>query len=402
MSVSSPPVRVLLHSAKGSGLHYGGPGSSAYRLYQNADQLMPNHFCLELIHGWPDQVRMPLFKAEHEIGDIRTPYKHYQFIRNCVRFVKRNAARFDIFHGVHGFQNTIVPALAAEQRGLPACIKLATHRADLAEKASVRHKVFRVAARRRAMAKQLSAMICISSTIVQECLEYGFDPERVAWIPDGCDTTRFAPGEDKQAERASLGLPERPTIVLSGGMIRRKRPDLLVGAAGLLRKQGLELQVLLVGPTDHEPAYVSEVKELAAEHGVTEQVSWAGFHADPTPYYRAADLFGLPSHAEGLPNAMIEAMSAGLPVIATDISGARDMVEPGVTGQLVEFTPESVAEAIKPFLVDEKLARQLGATCRERILANYSADVTVRRHAELFDAVRSGRSPRDVGMPYKA
>ena len=389
------PLRVLLWSVKGSGLHYGGPGSSAYRLYSKIGEVRPGAVRVTLAHGFPDQPTLPLFDAQHLVRDAAGTVGRQRFlaqaafVRRGRRWVADRAGDFDVFHGVQGFHHTILPAWEAEKRGTPACIKLAAHRTDLSDKPALRHRLLKLAAKRREVAKRLSAMICISRSIEEECLGYGWDPRRLAYIPDGADVDHFTPPDDKAAVRARLGVPDRFTLVLCGGMVRRKRPHLLAEAVALLKSRGVEAQALLVGP-EHEAEYVAGIKEKARADGVSDRVIWAGFHDDVSDFYRCGDAFCLPSSSEGLPNAMLEAMAGGLPVIGTRISGAIDLIDEGNCGRFVEPTPESVADAAAAYATDPaRLARE-SARARDRIVADFSTTAAVEKHLALFRRVVAG------------
>jgi glycosyltransferase involved in cell wall biosynthesis len=395
-------IRVLLWSRGGSGLHYGGPGSSAFRLYTKWQRSAEKEVQVDLAHASANQADLPLFDRQVQLAASGSALDQWRLVRRGRSFLRENASRYDIFHGVDGFTSTITPAFEATRLGVPACIKLAAHRTDLADKPVLRHKLLRLAASRRRKAKTLAAMICISRSIMEECLEYGFNEDRLALIPDGADTDHFYPLEDvaqKRQLREQLNLKDWPTVTLCGGMVRRKRPDLLIEAAGRLKAQGKDLQVLLVGP-EHEADYVADMRKRAKELGVADRVVWAGFHLDVADHLRCSDLFCLPSSQEGLPNAMLEALASGLPTIATQISGAIDLIRPGELGLFVTQTPESVAEAFGQYLDDPDRRHREAVAARELVLENYSTLAAIRRHRTLFRNVISGRPAADAGMEH--
>ncbi|HPP12062.1 MAG TPA: glycosyltransferase family 4 protein, partial [bacterium] len=95
--------------------------------------------------------------------------------------------------------------------------------------------------------------------------------------------------------------------------------------------------------------------------------------------------FVLPSLAEGLSNALLEAMACGLPVVATKVSGTVDVIEEGVNGFLVEpGNPEALAEAMAGILKDEGLAYRMGQANRKKILEKYSLDKIVDEYLSLY------------------
>lgn len=385
----SATIRVLLWSPKGAGLHYGGPGTSAFRLYSKS---APSRFDVTLVHGYPPQERYSLFSAQHLIYPMRParPMDQWRFLRAASRWLRINAARFDVFHGLAGYQITVAPAFASLRLGLPSVVKLASHRADLADKPGWRGWLGAYRRRRRRIV-QISGIIAISEAIAQELLEYGVPESKIARIPNGVDTDQFRPASDaeKRDLRRQLGWRDMPTLLFVGGITKRKNPMVLVEACGLLRRRGVECQLAVVGP-DHDPPYTAAIKARAAELGVADLVIWHGFTRDVAPLYRASDVYALPSSNEGMPNALLEAMASGLPSVATPISGITDLIRDGVTGRIAEANAEQIAEASAAYLRDETFARGHGEAARERIMARFSAYAVLDAHERLFRRVMTG------------
>jgi glycosyltransferase involved in cell wall biosynthesis len=115
-----------------------------------------------------------------------------------------------------------------------------------------------------------------------------------------------------------------------------------------------------------------------------------GFRRDVQVIYRAADVFCLPSHSEGMANAMLEAMASGLPSIVTDVSGVRDVLENEVHGMIVGHCPQMIAEAIGRYIDCPGLALSHGAAARDLILREYNAAVTLDRYERVFRCLISG------------
>jgi glycosyltransferase involved in cell wall biosynthesis len=397
------PLRVLLWSPKGSGLHYGGPGMTAYRLYSTAD---PARIAVSLAHGFSAQPTYDLFREQTRIGTVYTSHAaavrtsvldlpqrawaYAQFLHRSRQWLRANASRFDIFHGLTGFQFTVNAACEAHRLGLPAIVKLAGHRADLADKAGPATRLGLVR-RRRAQVAQLPALIAISRAIQLELLEYGVDESRIALIPNGVDAEHFHPAASATATsllRAELGWRDCPTVLFVGGIIPRKRPHLLIEALADVRRRGHECQVVLAGP-EHDAMYASALRRRIAELGLTEHVIWTGFTANTAPLFRASDVFCLPSMQEGMANSILEAMASGLPTIATRISGSTDLVQPD-TGVLIEPTADELADAMTTYLADPALAAAHGQAARSVILTRYSAPAVLAAHERLFRRLMAG------------
>lgn len=382
------PIRVLLWSTKGAGRHYGGPGMSAWRLYSKA---APGRFHITLAHGFAKQEPQPVFAEQCLVAPYSTSLTgQLGFILRARQWIRQNAPRFDVMHGLQGFEPTLAPAFEAQKRGLPAVVKLAAHRADLSDKNNWRTWLG-VHRRRRRKAMQLAGVIAISREIERELLSYGFPASKIARIPNGVDTDQFLPvTQDQRSEiRRQLGWRDMPTILFVGGMVRRKRPHLLVEAVAVLHRQGISVQLAMVGP-GHDAAYVSEMKQRAAQLGVTELVIWPGFTTNIAPAYQASDVFSLPSSNEGMANAVLEASASGIPVVVTPASGMADLVEEGVTGVVTEPGPEALAEALRAIVESSARRDEMGAAGRAFVMERFSAEAVLDAHERLFRRIMSG------------
>lgn len=388
-------LRVLLWSIKGAGPHYGGPGTSALRLY-NTD---PGRFHLELAHGRPDHEPEPVFEAQHLVRPfVGTTLGQIAYIRAGVRWMREHAERYDAIHALQGFEFTVTPCVEAERRGTPCAVKIAAHDADIADKSGWRGTL-RIAQRRRERLKRLSAVIAISSQIEQELLSYGFDPDKIARIPNGVNTDRFRPVADHAARsdaRGMLGWADRPTILCVGGVTPRKRQHLLLAALQLAGEQGIDAQLALVGPPND--AYLQSLREEATRRGVADRLVHTPFLADPTPAYHAADVFALPSESEGMPNAVLEAMACGLPIVGTRISGTTDLVIDGQTGVLIEPSEEQAAGACVGYLSNASARDMHGQASRARVEAKFSANAVLCAHEQLFEALKSRSAPAQASI----
>ncbi len=116
-----------------------------------------------------------------------------------------------------------------------------------------------------------------------------------------------------------------------------------------------------------------------------ESVQFTGQVDDAVPYFQAADLFVLPSSTEGLSNSMLEAMSCGLPVLATRVGGAPDVIAHGESGYLIPPDDrQALRRGLETLLEDRALRFNLGSNARQRILAEFSLDSVAKRLAALY------------------
>lgn len=239
----------------------------------------------------------------------------------------------------------------------------------------------------------VDAFIAISREIDAELAEIGIPPERRPFIPNGVDTERFAPPgpETRHTRRAALGLPDGPVALFAGRLVAEKRVDHLLDLWPGVRAVHPEALLLVLGTGEEEARL-----RRAAGAGVR----FAGEVADVAPYLQAADLFLLPSASEGLSNALLEAMAAGLPAVATAVGGAPDLITHGENGWLVPPSdPEALRSAILALLGDPDRRARLGRRARERVECQYALPVVAGRLRALYDRLlpRETRRMPSVG-----
>ena len=212
--------------------------------------------------------------------------------------------------------------------------------------------------------------------------------ERLVALPNGVDCERFRPAEDaeKRALRARLGLPEEAVLVLFVGHFSvDKRVALLARDWSSLQSKGTGL--IMVGSTDPQafevdPQVVAEVKSIAARAKVPGSLILVERSECIEDYFRACDIFVLPSVREGLPNALLEAMAGALACVAARLPGVTDSLLEPQAGILVEPDDRNeFARAIERLAGDSDLRKNLGAEARKKIL---SGGFELRRVAEQY------------------
>ena len=142
--------------------------------------------------------------------------------------------------------------------------------------------------------------------------------------------------------------------------------------------------VALVGDGDR----LEICRDLARTAGVSEHVLFLGHRADVPEILQASDVFVLNSESEGMSNALLEALAAGLPCVATAVGGNPELVRNGENGFLVPARePAGLARALATLVRDPRLRRGMGARSRERAAREYSLGAMVRRTEAIYDAV---------------
>jgi glycosyltransferase involved in cell wall biosynthesis len=182
--------------------------------------------------------------------------------------------------------------------------------------------------------------------------------------------------------RRALGLDaEQPVVLTVGRLTHMKAQWQLVDAVPDLLARFPGLAVVLLGDGPLREALVERADSL----GVAHAVRFAGHRPDARLLLAAADVFALPSKFEGMPLAALEAMEAGLPVVATRVVGSEEVVVDGVTGALVPFgRPAALGAALAELLADPALRRRQGAAARRRYLAGFTRDRMAAETAAVY------------------
>jgi glycosyltransferase involved in cell wall biosynthesis len=234
-------------------------------------------------------------------------------------------------------------------------------------------------AMRRAL-RRCAAVVAVSEGVANCVLGLGVDAQRVYVIPNPVKPF---------ARHRSLARDGRVRILTVASLKPIKGVDLVLDTARHLVDLDFMWTVVGDGPERHS------LHARAQELGLSDRIEFVGFRPDPTPFYAAADIYILPSRMEGAPLALVEAMSAGLPIVATRCGrGVEDLVDSAV-GELVanEDTP-ALATAIRSLLTDPERRARLGDRARERAHA-FEPGKVARRYEELLAAVvtehRTGR-----------
>jgi glycosyltransferase involved in cell wall biosynthesis len=235
----------------------------------------------------------------------------------------------------------------------------------------------------RMIKKYVDMFITISIEIKDELVKNGVAPEHCIFIPNGVKLDKFHPinREHKILLRKQLGLPEDQLVVFMGRLEKEKRVDQLIQVWPDVRKQRPDTSLLILG----NGSQAEKLKGMASKG-----ILFGGSVADVVPYLQTADLFVLPSISEGLSNALLEALAAGLPVLVTPTGGTTDIVRHKTSGWLIHnFNSQSLLEGMLEFLGDRSLMESCAVEGRNYVVNNYSVINTADNLSNLYKNILS-------------
>ena len=283
-----------------------------------------------------------------------------RFDLRCVRKLAHliRQENYALLHA-HTPRSAWVGSLAAEQAGVPLVYHV---HSPTARDSTRRLQNFVNARLERWSIRHAARLITVSSSLAQQMHEQGFAAEGITCVPNGVPSLEIPPRQ-KPIGALTLGMAAlfRP----------RKGVEILLEALAALRSRGLDVRLHAVGPFV-TPEYELAVKDLVDRLDIREAVAWTGFVENIAAELEQMDLFVLPSlFGEGLPMVVLEAMAAGLPVVASHVEGVPEairhredglLVEPGSVSQLA-IAIEEIADGSLDYLELSNNARQRHAEC---------------------------------------
>ena len=241
--------------------------------------------------------------------------------------------------------------------------------------------------------KSYDRIICVSDKLLFECLAAGVPVSRCCEIDNAIDFASYQSRPTKLAVRAEFSIdPDKPTIVTVGRLSKEKALDVLIRAFDDLLETGLDATLLIAGDGPERTSLEALIRQLDRQNSI----HLIGHVGDPRTVYAAADVFALSSLSEGLPNALLEAMACGVPVVATSVGAIPNVVADEFNGLLVppgETSP--LALALSRLLSNNALQDQLASSGVVTIEQRFSFERRMQKVAAVYDDVLSGRD-RDV------
>ena len=225
-------------------------------------------------------------------------------------------------------------------------------------------------------------MITVCQKAYLQGLGLGIAPERVSLIPNGVNSKDFTPSRDGLEWRQKHTIPlDAPLVGFAGRLAFEKGPDLFVHMANSLHRQLPQVHFVLVGEGPME----TDVKRLTAEYGLEHVIHLAGLNHHMREVYPAFDVQVMTSRYEGMPFALLEGMSCGVPSAALAVGGVSEIIEVGTTG--ITAAPDDwngLANGVAALLRDPRQLKKMGAAARKRVEQNFDLNDSVLRISNLF------------------
>jgi glycosyltransferase involved in cell wall biosynthesis len=241
----------------------------------------------------------------------------------------------------------------------------------------------RIAANRHVFARVTDAVVAVSADVKERVVRYEGLPESlVRVIYNGTDAPPPATAEERAAIRRHLGIPDGSIVVGTVGRLDPvKNVPLAVESVATLGERFPTLKLLVIG----DGAARGAIEAAADRHGIRDRLVMTGFRNDAANLVRAMDVFLLPSLTEGTSLALVGAMAAAVPCVASAVGGNPEVVEDGVTGLLVPSGDAgALTAAVAALLVDGARAGALGRAGREAYLARFTFDGMIAAFRDLY------------------
>jgi len=347
-------------------------------IYQNSKIGGVQQQFLSLLKAYDRDVFNPIFCClgpEEEISkeieriDIETVAlnraRYHRFSPGIVRDLYRLMKQKNI-HIVrtHRYRANLYGRLAALLSGVPVKI-ISLHdnyRKDLRLERRIVNKI---------LLKATDKIVAVSESIRKDIIKYdGIDSSKILVIPNGIDTERFNPEGNFADIRKGFSIKESDIVLgFVGRVVPAKGLEYLIDALPFLKKEFKNIKLLITG----EGSTMERLKKKAKENNVHDSIIFTGKRRDIPDILSCTDIFVMPSVAEGLPNALLEAMAMGKPIVATEVGGIPEVIKNRHSGFLVPpRNPEALATAIKDLISNEQLAAKMGQAARHIVLDNFS------------------------------
>jgi len=276
----------------------------------------------------------------------------------------------------HRYRSNLYGRLAAFFAGVPVIIASVhdNYRTDKRPKRRIMNRI---------LSKITDKIVAVSEAVKEDIMRYDrIDPSKIEVIPNGIDVERFNPEKKTTDIRKEFSLEEDDIVIgFIGRIVTAKGLEYLLDALPYLKGEFKSIKLLIVG----EGSLVEELKERAKKNNIFNNILFTGKRRDIPEILASIDIFVMPSIAEGLPNALLEAMAMGKPIVTTEVGGIPEVIKNEINGLLVPpRNAESLVTAIKTFLDNRHLAIKIGQRAKNYVEENLSIQTTTQKWESLY------------------
>lgn len=388
-------IRVLHIFAPNFRQRFGGPVFNWQLYFSKWDDPLVEHLVLDTEAG-------QIFPAKEAFDfDISGPQKisnrqeRWTWAMRLLRGLRRHRGQYDLLHFHLIWWGSLLAASWAQSRKIPTIYESVLLDSDTP--GAIGKEKF--GGLKLHYLHKFSSILAISDGIAEDYLNYGFSNSQVHMQMNALNTDLFKPLADTAARdrlRQRFNLPYDAFVLLfTGSIIHRKGVDILIEAFVQIAQNTPQLFLWLVGPKDQaenpsmDEAFVTSLQFKIAEAGLADRVRFHGLIADRhklAEAYQAADVFVFPSRKEGLPNVVLEAMACGLPIIASDLPGLKNVIKPNDNGIVVPIDDfKALAQQVQYVAENSGHAQLIGQNAHTYIqsrhgLSAWQKDITGYYH----------------------
>jgi glycosyltransferase involved in cell wall biosynthesis len=361
-------------------------------IYQNSNIGGIQQQLLSVLKSYDKEVFNPIFCCFRHKGEIGKEIermgieviafnrpRYYKFsigidiVRDLYRLIKQKNIQVARSHRYHA---NLYGRVAARLADVPVIVSSVhdNYRMDKRLKRRIINHI---------LSKISDKIIAVSESIKKDIVIYDkIDTSKILVIPNSVDIERFNP-EGNFANIKEEFLIKNNDIVIGfvGRIVPAKGLEYLIDTLSYLKEEFRNIKLLIIG----EGSLVDGLKEKSKENNVNDSVIFTGRRRDIHDILSCIDIFVMPSIAEGLPNALLEAMAMAKPIVATEVGGIPEVIKNGINGLLVPpRNAESITTAIKTLLADMHLTTKMGQRARNYVEENLSIQATVRKWESLY------------------
>jgi glycosyltransferase involved in cell wall biosynthesis len=305
--------------------------------------------------------------------------KTISFVLGALWQLWRLKSKYEVLHAHLAFGPAFAGVIAARCLGKSSIVKLGNS-GDYGD-ILTSQRTLRGRLRLRVIRRWANVVIVLDDAMRQEVITAGFDPHHVRLMSNGIDVTALNTSDLKSTLVSQTAAEDRIVAIFVGRLTKQKSLTTLLRAVSIAVQSCPSLHLVLLGDGPERSNLEAEAAALA----ITRHITFAGYHTEVGAYLRSAHMFVLPSVSEGVSNALLEAMSFGLPCLASAVGGNSEVLGHGKYGVLLP--PNDVkawARALEEMAAASSLRLEMGELARQRIAENYDFRVIGMKYEELY------------------